>query len=98
MAATPTANGSRFWPEKTPTKLRPRFFGKAPIVRRPSPLGASARGRESNAFGAGGPSRTSGSWARHGRAEKVRAIAAATTTVPLSFFTRALLSPALGQA
>ena len=58
VAATPTAKGSRFWPEKTPTKLRPRFFGNAPIVRRPSPLGVSKRGRASNAFGAGGPCRS----------------------------------------
>ena len=91
VAAAPTAKGSRFWPEKTPTKLRPRFFGKAPIVRRPSPSGVSKSGRVSNAFGAGGPSRGSGSWARSGRDEHVRTNTAATTVVPLSFFTLALL-------
>jgi hypothetical protein len=53
----------------------------------------SKRGRESNDFGAGGPSRPPGSWARQGRAEKVRAIAAATTTVPSSFTTKTLLPP-----
>ena len=73
---TPTANGSRFWPENTPTKLRPRFFGKAESVRRSSPSGACRRaGGCRTSSGRAGPSRGSGLLGPAGEGRTVRAIA-----------------------
>ena len=66
MAPTPTANGIRFWPENTPTKLRPRFFGKAESVRRSS-RGVSKSPRVSKPSRARAPPARPGSGRGRGR-------------------------------